>query len=213
MISQICGKVIQKNDSSLLIDVNGLCYEVFVPVTIMRAIEKELKEDGMLRLATYHYHSIEPSRSTPVLIGFLNEVEKEFFESLITVSGVGPKAALKALTLPISMIARAIDEGNLELLKSLPGIGQQRAKEIIAKLQGRVGKFGLVQDEQFSKEEPSLKEDLESEAIEVLLQLQYKKQEARSMVHRALERAPQVKTVEELLNEVYKQRLHRPVVA
>jgi Holliday junction DNA helicase RuvA len=210
MISQIYGKVIQKNDSSLLIDVSGLCYEVFVPVTIMKAIEKDLKEDGMLRLVTYHYHQVEPSRNTPVLIGFLNEVEKEFFESLITVSGVGPKAALKALNLPISMIARAIDEGNLELLKSLPGIGQQRAKEIIAKLQGRVGKFGLIQDEQFGKEEPSLKEDLESEAIEVLLQLQYKRKEAHSMVRRALERAPQVKTVEELLNEVYKQRLHRP---
>lgn len=210
MISQIYGKVIQKNGSNLLIDVNGLCYEVFVPLTIMKAIEKELKEDGSLRLVTYHYHSIEPSRSTPVLIGFLNEVEKEFFECLITVSGVGPKAALKALSLPISMIARAIDESNLELLKSLPGIGHQRAKEIIAKLQGKVGKFGLIQDEQFGKEQPPLKEDLESEAIEVLLQLQYKRKEAHSMVRRVLERAPQVKTVEELLNEVYKQRLHKP---
>ena len=103
------------------------------------------------------------------------------------------------------MIARAIDEADLNFLKSLPGIGQQRAKEIVAKLQNKVGKFGLVQDGP-SLRLPVKSSDIEEEAIAVLMRLEYKKSEATSMVHKALEYAKDVVTTEGLLNEVYKQR-------
>lgn len=205
MISRICGKLIEKHEDSLLIEVGGLCYEVLIPRTIMGAIEEAKSEDGTIGLVTFHYLQTDSAKSIPVLIGFLNEIEKEFFECFITVSGVGPKAALRALNLPISTIAAAIDSGNITLLQSLPGIGAQRAKEIIAKLQGKVGKFGLIQDGNMSKI-PSLKEDTQSEALQVLLQLQYKRSEARRMIQEAMVRNPAAKTTEEILNEVYKQR-------
>lgn len=189
----------------MLIDVNGICYEVLIPRAIMRAIEKTKNEDDIIALVTFHYLQTDPTKSIPTLIGFLNEIEKEFFECFITVSGVGPKAALRALNLPISEIAAAIDSGNIALLQSLPGIGAQRAKEIIAKLQGKVGKFGLIQDDKVSKL-PPVKEDIQSEAREVLLQLQYKKSEAKRMIQEAIIRNPAVKTTEDILNEVYRQR-------
>lgn len=171
----------------------------------MQALDKNMPIDGAISLVTYHYLHIEPARSTPFLIGFLNEIEREFFEKFITVSGVGPKAAVKALTLPISKIAKAIDEADMVVLKSLPGIGQQRAKEIIAKLQGKVGKYGLIKDEHpTDKAKP--KEDISEEALSVLLQLQYNRKEAKDMIEQALKRNPNLETAEELLNEVYRQK-------
>jgi Holliday junction DNA helicase RuvA len=204
MIARICGKLLEKNNNSLLIDIKGIVYRVYVSSSTMQRIPEHIKPDGTLELVTYHYLQVEPSRNIPVLIGFLNEVEKEFFEIFITVSGIGPRAALKALNKPISSIANAIYEADIEFLKSLPGIGEQRAKEIIAKLQNKVGKFGLVRDEEIKLEEA--KKDIVEEAIDVLIQLQYKKQEAQKMVKEALARNPEIQTTEELLNEIYRQR-------
>ena len=205
MIARISGKIIEKGTNYLIIDVSGVCYEVFIPAAVMQRLNEDAAVDGTISLITYHYFQIEPSRGTPVLIGFLNEVEKEFFEVFITVSGIGPRAALKALNKPISLIARAIDEADVNFLRSLPGIGQQKAKEIIAKLQNKVGKFGLIQDKAVREQEVKIR-DIEEEAAAVLMQLEYKKSEAQSMINKALERSPEIQTTEDLLNEVYKQR-------
>jgi len=205
MISYISGKISSKKSNSVVLDVNGISYEVLIPAAIMNTIDKNVDENGSVRFVTYHYYQTEPSKSIPVLIGFLNEVEKEFFEKFITVSGVGPKAAVRALAVPISSIAKGIDEADTELLKSLPGIGIQRAKEIIAKLQGKVGKYGLIQDRDMPEATPA-KEDFQEEALEILLQLQYRRSEAKGMMQKALQRNPDIKTAEDLLNEVYRQR-------
>lgn len=205
MIARISGKVTEKGTNYLIIDTGGISYEVFLPACVMQRIEQNLSGDNTVSLITYHYLQIEPSRNIPVLVGFLNEIEKEFFEIFITVSGIGPRAALKALNKPISLIAKAIDEADLHFLKSLPGIGQQRAKEIIAKLQNKIGKFGLIQDGQIIKQQIKTK-DIEEEALAVLMQLEYKKSEAVLMIKKALERKTDIQTTEELLNEVYNQR-------
>lgn len=205
MISHISGKLKKKKESSIILEVNGISYEILMPQAVMKCLDDSMTPDGQINLVTFHYHQIELARSTPVLVGFLNEIEKEFFEKFITVSGVGPKAAVKALSMPISIIAQAIDSGNKDLLKSLPGIGEQRAKEIIAKLQGKVGKFGLIQDGHLVQKKTT-EPDFKEEAIEILLQLQYKKQEAKEMLDKALQRNPDIKNAEDLLNEVYKQK-------
>lgn len=209
MIARISGKIIEQGNNHIIVDVNGICYEVMLPTTVIKRMQENADADGKIaNLITYHYLQVEPSRSTPVLIGFLNEIEKEFFEVFITVSGIGPRAALKALNQPISLIAKAIDEADANFLRSLPGIGQQRAREIIAKLQNKVGKFGLIQDAK-EKESGMKTKDITDEALEVLVQLEYKKPEASSMIKKALERSPDIQTTEELLNEVYKQRRSR----
>jgi len=206
MICKISGKLVDKKEDSVVLDVNGICYEVLIPGAVMNSLDAQIK-DGALSLIIYHYLQVEPSRGFPFLIGFLNDIEKEFFEKFITVSGIGPKAAVRALKMSISTIAQAIDTGDVSTLKSLPGIGEQRAREIVAKLQGKVGKFGLIQDgaENTAKSRNG-KEDVEQEALGVLLQLQYKKIEAKNMIQAALTRNPDIKTSEDLLNEVYKQK-------
>jgi Holliday junction DNA helicase RuvA len=205
MISRISGKVVEKGANSLLIDVNGICYEVLIPQAVMQRLDELTANDGKINLITFHYHQVEPSKSVPVLIGFLNNIEKEFFQVFITVSGIGPRAALKALNKPISMIAKAIDEGDIKFLKTLPGIGEQRAKEIVAKLQNKVGRFGLIQDAGI-KERVGIQKDIVDDALVVLMQLEYKKPEAMQMIKKAMEESADIETTEELLNLVYKQR-------
>lgn len=200
MIARIFGKVIKKNSNSIILESGGMHYEVLAAQTV---IEKIL-DNETIQLVTYHYHHLEPSRSIPVLIGFLNEIEKDFFEKFITVSGIGPRAAIKSLIKPVSLIAKAIDSGDIDFLKSLPGIGQQRAKEIVAKLQGKVGKFALMQDAGDVKFSDN-KSSLEDEALGVLLQLQYNKKEASDMIRTAMLRSGNIQTVEDLLNEIYRQ--------
>lgn len=206
MICRISGKLVEKKEDLVVLDVNGICYEVLIPGAVMQCLEDSAQPDGSISLITFHYFQLEPSKGFQCLIGFLNEIEKEFFEKFITVSGIGPKAAVRALKMPISMIARAIDMADVPFLKSLPGIGEQRAREIVAKLQGKVGKFGLIQDTRTGAKAFAGKHNIQEEAMGVLLRLQYKKFEAKNMLDEALKRNPDIETAEDLLNEVYKQK-------
>ena len=207
MIARVKGKLVEKRDQSLILDVHGLCYEIIVPVCVLQRIDETKDAEGDIHLITYHYFQIGPGSGQPILIGFINEIERDFFQEFIKVSGIGPKAAVKAISQPISEISRAIDDGDLNYLKTLPGIGLQRAKDIIAKLQGKVGKFGLIQDKKGVQSKPVVTADWQEEALAVLLQLQYKRNEALEMMDRALKRSKDIQTTEELLNEIYKQRI------
>ena len=210
MIARLRGKIVEQKDHAVVLDVGGIFYEVFIPASVAKRLDSAREADGSVTLMTHHYFQIGPSSGNPVLVGFLNEVEKDFFLQFISVSGIGPKAAVKALDRSIAEIATAIDKGDVAFLKTLPGIGQQRAKDIVAKLQGKVSRFGLIQDRAVAESisaatVPAFRE----EALAVLIQLQYKKAEAEDMIARALERNQAVRTVEDLLNEIYKQRIVR----
>ena len=208
MIAKIIGQLVETKEHSLVINAGGICYEVIVPASVLARLDETKDINGNICLITHHYFQIGPGSGQPVLVGFINEIERDFFLEFIKVSGIGPKAAVKAINCPISQISRAIDEGDMAFLKTLPGIGLQRAKDIIAKLQGKVGKFGLIQDRKQSavqtKFEPA---GWQEEALSVLLQLQYKRPEALEMIEKALKRSSAISSAEELLNEIYKQRM------
>ena len=210
MIARISGKLVQKQDHSLIVNVHGVFYEIVVPTFVLERVEETKDADGNIHLAIYHYFQIGPSAGIPMLIGFINEIEKDFFLQFIKVSGIGPRAAVRALDKPISQITRAIHEGDIDYLKTLPGIGTQRAKEIVAKLQGKMGKFGLIQDDKggrLSKAGEREPADWQEEALDVLLQLQYKRHEAKEMIEKTLKRSQAITTAEELLNEIYNQKI------
>ena len=95
-------------------------------------------------LLTIHYHATQ-NQPRPVLIGFTSELDKEFFEKLITVKDVGPLVAARALAAPVGEIAAAIARQDEAYLRRLPGIGPQKAKNIVAQLSGKVAKFALAQ--------------------------------------------------------------------
>jgi Holliday junction DNA helicase RuvA len=104
----------------------------------------------------------------------------------------------------MSVIARAIDRGDHAFLKTLPGIGQQKARDIVAKLQGKVAKFLLIQDAPVPV--VAAMPDFASEALAVLLQLEYKRAEAEAMVRDTLEAQPAIDDSERLLAEIYRRK-------
>lgn len=207
MIARLHGLLVEKQEHSVVLNVGGVFYEVLVPQAIINRVDGVVDSDGKITMVTYHYYLLTPSSATPMLIGFLNEVERDFFLDFISVSGIGPRAAVKALNKPISEIAQAIHAGDVSYLKTLPGIGLQRAKEVVAKLQNKTGRFALIQDKAVQAPVVNVSQGFEQEALEVLLQLQYKRNEAASMIQKAMERSKNISTVEDLLNEIYKQRI------
>jgi Holliday junction DNA helicase RuvA len=121
------------------------------------------------------------------------------------VSGIGPKAAVRALTLPVAEIAGAIEAGNSRVLQSLPGIGKQRATEVIAKLQGKQAKFAMAPAGEAVS--GPVAEDVAKEALLILTeQLRYGGSDAERMIREAFARRPGTKTVEELLRDIYQHR-------
>jgi len=207
MITAIKGKISRQNEISVILETNGLSYEILTPISVLQRVKENQDSDGNIRLITYHYYQMTPSSGVPVLVGFLNEVERDFFLEFIKVSGIGPRAAVKALNKAIGEIAQAIDRGDTKYLKTLPGIGEQKAREIVAKLQGKMGKFTLMRDRVAVPIPSAGLGDIEEEALHILLQLQYKKAESQEMIKKAFERSPKIATSEELLNEIYKQRI------
>ena len=206
MITAIKGKVSFISEAAITLEANGLSYEILTPLSVLQRVKENQDSDGNIRLITYHYYQRTPSSGVPVLVGFLNEVERDFFLDFIKVSGIGPRAAVKALNKAIGEIAQAIDRGDTKYLKTLPGIGEQKAKEIVAKLQGKMGKFSMMRDRVAAQGPSPRLRDIEEEALHILLQLQYKKAEAEEMIKKAFERSAKLATSEELLNEIYKQR-------
>jgi Holliday junction DNA helicase RuvA len=199
-----------RNDQEIILWAGGIGYDVLVPATVMQTLLKKSEEElHDTVLTTFHYYENNQSRIIPRLIGFSNEVEREFFELFITVSNMGPKTAVRALSKSFHSIAEAIEAGNHKELSTLPGIGDKKARQIVATLQGKAGKFALLQDEDITTS-PAQKEDIETDAVEVLLQLGYKRSEAQGMVQKAFEMSsPKPKSPEELIQQIYELRLMR----
>ena len=82
MISGILGKLVRKGSNYLILDVSGLSYQVFIPTTVMQRIDEAIGADGKIALKTFHYLQVDSNKSIPVLVGFLNDIEKDFNKSV-----------------------------------------------------------------------------------------------------------------------------------
>jgi Holliday junction DNA helicase RuvA len=203
MFSRITGTVVEQAGEFVRIDVAGLVYDVVVPPSVAAKVPGS----GETTLEIYPHFALEGNAGRYTFFGFSNVVEREFFEALLSVASIGPKSAARAFSAPMARIARAIDEGDHVFLRTLPGIGQQKARDIVAKLQGKVARFLLIQDAPARSvpDAPPMPE-FAGEALAVLLQLAYKRTEAEAMIAQTLERAPQINDAEALLAEIYRQR-------
>jgi Holliday junction DNA helicase RuvA len=203
VFTRISGTLLDRDGEAVRVDTDGLTYDVVLPPSVAGKID--VSPGGVLTLEIYAQLQIDGNSGRYVFFGFTNTVEREFFEALISVASIGPKSAARAFSAPMGRIARAIDAGDHAFLKTLPGIGQQKARDIVAKLQGKVGRFLLIQDAPV-RSEPAAMPDFAGEALAVLLQLAYKRPEAEAMIADTLTAAPQVRDAEALLAEIYRQR-------
>ncbi len=200
MFSRIAGTIVERTPASVVLDVNGLAYDVVLPPCVAEKLPVALGERVTLEI--HPAFTLEGNSGRFAFFGFTNAIEREFFESLITVASIGPKTAARAFSQPMARIARAIDAGDHGFLVKLPGIGQQKARDIVAKLQGKVAKFLLIQDAE--PREPNAIPGFAEEALMVLLQLEYRHSEAEAMIAETLEASPAIRDAESLLAEVYR---------
>ena len=203
MIRYLEGKLLKKEEDRVVVLTNGVGYEVLLPAVVRQTFNtKKAGEDGETVRLYIYFHQTE-RQPKPLLIGFNYEPEKEFFEKFIKVEDIGPPSAVKALVLPIPQIARAIEERDSKTLEGLKGVGKRTADKIIATLQGKVGKFALMQEDELPEEEEVI--DFKKQVEEVLVKdLGHKVAEAQRLIKEAILRNPGVGTPEELFEEVYR---------
>jgi holliday junction DNA helicase RuvA len=203
MFAHIDGVLRELAPDAALVEAGGLTYKILLPECVREKVAK-VKSGERVSLEIFSYMQIDGNRGTATYIGFTNPVEREFFEALLTVASVGPKTAVRAFSRPMAELARYIDDGDVASLRRQPGIGEQKAKDIVAKLQGKVARFGLIQGEPPRKAAPA--PDFVAEAIDVLLQLQYRRPEAEKMASEAMAGGHEISTAEELLTEIYRRQ-------
>lgn len=200
MIGYIEGTLMRKDEDHILLLTNQIGYEILLPAVVMASLKgRQVGEP----VALYIYHQQTERQPKPILIGFNLEVEREFFQHFISVEDIGPIKAARALTRPIREIASAIESRNVARLKELKGIGVRTAQKIIATLEGKMGKFALMRED--DRPEVTEIEDLELQVMEVLVnQLGHKRSDAKAMVTQAVQQNQDLSTAEEIFDAVYR---------
>ena len=204
MITKITGRLVTLHDDVLTLRLGAFEYEVLIPEFTRRQLQRELNQEISLYTIDYLEGNPMQGRLMPRLIGFLSEVEREFFELFCSVDGVGVKKALRAMVRPVKEVATAIEEQDANGLSALPGIGQATAERIIAKLRRKVPKFALMvaRDE---AADADVEPDIISETFEVLRGLGHSESDARRLVDAALTAKKKYKDVQSILQAIYQQ--------
>jgi len=206
MISRITGVLKAIDDDRALVENSGVAYEILLP----SGLAERLKDNGRLgtdiSFETIYYIEAGDKKAAhyPRLVGFDDSIEREFFSLLTQVSGLGIKKALKSLVLPIREIATAIETKDAGRLNRLPGVGARLADKIIAELNGKTAKFALSRSEEPLAKPGKTKSPFADDALEVLLQLQYKRAEAEQMIESALKQNPKIKGAEDLIDIIFR---------
>jgi Holliday junction DNA helicase RuvA len=174
MIGSLRGKLVDKRPNQLLLDVGGVGYQVQIPLSTFAGLGTLHAETTLL----IHTHVREDQFS---LYGFLTSREKQFFELLISASGVGPSLALKILSgMSVEQLVPAIRKGDLAQLVLIPGVGRKTAERIVVELRDKL----LVVDVSEGGR-PATGSQLESDVGSALVNLGY---DGRS-VEKAIEKA------------------------
>ncbi|MGE3780708.1 MAG: Holliday junction branch migration protein RuvA [Pirellulaceae bacterium] len=144
MITKITGKLLAVAEEAATLEVDAFEYEVLIPEFNRRQLQS--RQGQQVSFFTIHYLDGNPAhgRLTPRIVGFLREVEREFFEMICSVDGVGVKKALRAMVRPVQDVAIMIEEQDAKGLSTLPGVGGATAERIIAKLRRKMPKFALL---------------------------------------------------------------------
>jgi holliday junction DNA helicase RuvA len=212
LISEIVGEVLYDRirHNSLLLRAGSICYEVFVPSGIAARLRHAPEADRPNPLTLYTIYYIDGGLGgghlTPKLVGFLDPLDREFFEAFTTVPGVGFMKALKCLVRPLNEIAQAIERGDTRFLQGLPGIGPKMAERISTELRGKMAKFALARSEEPLSIEKESATELREEALQVLEQLEFSRAEAHRMVADIFAKNKNVKSLEEFLRKVFEQQ-------
>ena len=208
MITRINGNLTSVRDDDATLAAGTFDYQVLIPDFVRRQLQSRLGTD--VSLHTVHYLEGNPAHGklTPRLVGFLTEVEREFFEMFCSVDGVGVRKALRAMVRPVRDVAALIADQDAKGLSALPGVGPATAERIIAKLRRKMCKFALIaQREETSVE--LVQHDVVEDTYQLLTQLGHSEAESRKLIDETLATKKRFKDVDALLHAVYETK-NRP---
>ncbi|OGD67322.1 Holliday junction DNA helicase RuvA [Candidatus Campbellbacteria bacterium RIFOXYC2_FULL_35_25] len=138
MISQLTGKITYKGDNFIIIDASSVGYKVFVPNDTIKEIDKLNTSDKKTTLWTH----LAVRENSMDLFGFLTKEDLDFFELLISISGIGPKTALGILNVATTeTLISAVSTGDTSYLTKVSGIGAKNAQKIVLELKNKVAKI------------------------------------------------------------------------
>ncbi|MBW2313663.1 MAG: Holliday junction branch migration protein RuvA [Deltaproteobacteria bacterium] len=196
MIARLEGTLVEKHPTRVVLDVGGVGYEIFIPVTTFY----ELPEVGKTVALRIHTHVREDALQ---LFGFRSARERAIFELLIRTNGVGPKLAQSILSgIEAERLVEAIRGGQVAVLKSVPGLGVKKAERLIMELRDRVDQ--LDAEEGAPAGVPVALppgDERGEEAISALVNLGYPRNQAESAVEKARGSAGDEAPLESLIRE------------
>lgn len=192
MIAFVRGLFIHKSPALVIVDVNGVGYEL--QISLNTYIEIQKLEKGLLYT---HLHIREDAH---VLFGFFEEAEKELFLQLIGVSGVGAATARMMLSsMKPDELTKAIVQGNTRQLESIKGIGKKSAERIVLELKDKLGKIRTT-----SNISPLIDNTLEQDALNALITLGIPRSTGEQAIQRVLKAEPNLNAVEDIIKKALK---------
>ncbi len=198
MIGQLRGKLLLKKPNMVLLDVQGVGYEVFIPLTTFYDLPGEAS-NITLKIHTY------VREDALTLFGFHTQREKDLFLRLISISGVGPKLAIVILSgASVEELAQAIAEGNLVRLTAIPGVGRKTAERLVLELKSHITPFLLPEQVAAAQAEGKLGA-IEEDVLSALVNLGYPRAAAEKAVSRVLRSDECKRTFEDVLRSTLKQ--------
>ena len=192
MIAFVRGNFVHKTPASVLVDVNGVGYELHISLNTYSSIQNLNSGE----LFTY-FHVREDAQ---VLYGFSEESEKELFIQLIGVSGVGAATARMMLSsMKPEEITRAIVQGNARQLESIKGIGKKSAERIVLELKDKLSKTSP-----YLNISPLKNNSLEHDALNALIALGIARPAGEQAIQRALKADPTLEKIEDIIKKALK---------
>ncbi|MGD0624710.1 MAG: Holliday junction branch migration protein RuvA [Thermodesulfobacteriota bacterium] len=192
MIAQIRGHLIQKSPGSIIVEANGIGYQLFVSLTTFYDLP-EFQQNVMLHTYTHVREDLLQ------LYGFSTPLEKELFQILISVSGIGPKLAINILSgISPSELVHSLGSRDMARLLSIPGVGRKTAERLLLDLQEKVLKIQSrgVYPQTVRPSADGMAEDV----VSALVNLGYKRNQAEKAVESVLQQTPEI-TLEKALKE------------
>jgi Holliday junction DNA helicase RuvA len=211
MITQIRGILHSVGDEELTLAIDPFELEVAIPESARRQLQMKLGEMVSLHTLFYIEGNTMGGRMSPKLVGFLSTIDREFFEIFCSVDGVGVRKALRAMVRPTRELAQTIQEQDVKMLATYPGIGEAMAERIVAKLRRKVGKFALILGAedgaaQVNGKPENAEPDVIRDTYAALLSVGHSESQARQAIDRVLIGKKKFKSVADMIDAIYAQQ-------
>ncbi len=202
MIAGIEGKLVTLDEETALVQVGAVTYEIMLPGYCVSALSGLIGSNISLCTMEYYEGSLGGGNLVPRMVGFLSPAEREFFNTFISVKGLGIRKGLRALSIPIADIAAAVEAGDEKMLMTLPSIGKRMAQQVIAELKGKLQGFAIGAEP--ARAAQTRFKPYQAEALEILVAWGEKRNEAMELIELAERKHPDVQTAEALVPLVYR---------